>query len=444
MDDHSGLTLSSDLKSANKTIIDLRSKLDEMLIYKRGYEKGVKQIKKDVLVLRFVNKTKTKLLRKYAEKLEGANKFIDVADLRPQLKHYLEQGFGKRGELPNDGMYIKTQLKTLADQPILINTGDLNEFYLKILCGREKERLQDIRLKEDYIKKLQFKQTNLIGTLEKHRRNITTLPGLLNAIIEDFMVQNDNEKSQEMSLNRRLSRPASTNRGPDLFLTGANVETELAEEKYFINDFTTELYGRLDDEQRKELIFRLMSNKLILFGFREFLLRKLDPVDILNPEYSRMNRLRAVATQSISREPSKRSRMSEEHDKSFSKDGSVGEGRNQRKYLLHKVPSANSKPASSRLTQTFGPIGVQHSKSSLDNKSGPGRNQLPRLEQLNRSDITLQAAITPQPGTIGQAVLARKYSQVRRTDEPTQLSMDVLGKQKLMQFLLHKPGQVGG
>lgn len=437
------MTLSADLKAANKTNAELRSKLDEMLIYKRGYEKGVKQIKKDVLVLRFVNKTKTKLLRKYAEKLEGANKFVDVADLRPQLKHYLEQGFGKRGDLPSDGMYLKTQLKTLSEQPFLINTADLNEFYLKILCGRERERLHDMRLKEDYIKKLQTKQNSLIGTMEKHRRNITTLPGLLNAIIEDFMVQTDNEKSQELSLNRRLSRPASTTKGPDVFLTGANIENDIAEEKFFINDFTTDLYGKLDDEQRKDLVFRLMSNKLILFGFREFLLRKLDPVDTLGPENSRMNRIRAMATQSLSRDHSKRSQMSEEHDRSFSKDASLGESSNQRKLVLQKVPSAQSKATSSRMNQTFGPFMGQPSKSSVDKRSAGTREQLPPLEQLNRSDITLQGPPKAVASAQQNAVLSRKFSQVRRAEEPAQLTMDVLGKQRLINFLLHKPGQSG-
>ena len=95
------------MKSKDKTIEKLKSDLDEMNIYKRGYEKGIKETKKDLLILRFVNKTKTSLLRKYAEKLQDANKFVDATDLRPMLKMYLTNGIGRHSELPMDSIYLK-------------------------------------------------------------------------------------------------------------------------------------------------------------------------------------------------------------------------------------------------------------------------------------------------------------------------------------------------
>ena len=152
-----------------------------------------------------------------------------------------------------------------------------------------------------------------------------------------------------------------------------------------------------------------------------------------------MNRLRTLVGQSLSKDHSKASQVSDEPERSFSKDGSQAQESNRRKLVLQKVPSANSRGTSSRMNQTFGPFGIPARGPSSDKRTTGVREPLPPLEQLNRSDITLQGP--PQANkhfTEGQTVLSRKYSQVRRNEEPPQLSMDVLGKHKVMQFLLHK------
>lgn len=285
-----GIKLSNEVKKKSMQIDSLKSQLEEMHVYKRGYEKGIKTIKKDLLVLKFVNKTKTNLLRKYTEKLQDANKFIDAADLRPQLTLYLNNAFGKVSDAPSDSIYLKNQLRLLAEQPNLLNTADICEFFVKTLRRRDREYQHELKKKDEAVKLLQTRLGALGRSVEQHRANVSNMPGLLNAIMEDFILQTDKEQSQERSINRGVSRPASTQ--TEVLIT-AHAQHELSpEERFFVADFSTEVYSRMDDEQKREFIFTLMNNKAILFAFREFLLLKLDPHDFSRLDTVPDNRIR--------------------------------------------------------------------------------------------------------------------------------------------------------
>ena len=84
-----GLKLSNDSKHKAKIIENLKRKNEELITYKKGYEKSLKEIKKDMLVLKFVNKTKSQLIRKYSNKVRNAQKIFDCTDLREPLGLFL-------------------------------------------------------------------------------------------------------------------------------------------------------------------------------------------------------------------------------------------------------------------------------------------------------------------------------------------------------------------
>lgn len=386
-----------------------------MNIYKRSYEKSIKEVKKDLLVLRFVSKTKTNLLRKYAEKIQGANKFIDAADLRPQLKLYLNHGFGRVTEIPSDSIYLKNQLKGLSEQDSLLNTAELNDFYLKQLCLRDREHREAIKRINDQKKKIQNRVNGLTGTMEKHRLNISTLPGLINSIIEEYMLQQDREESQENSINRGLagltsSRPGSqVKREGQVLITNAGQDDEMGRE-VFVRDFTTEVYGQLDFDQKKELILRLMSNKLLLFSFREFLLKRLEPTDLTGPDLITGPRGRSNKDRGRT-EQSKTSRSDAEAHMSRSISNNKSQSANRTMLNLPKVGTAGNVSFSAGLSNIP--------------KIRPGLN----LTQENSLD------------------LSKKYSHQRqRTEElSTPITMDVLGKRKILRYMVRKgiPGQEG-
>lgn len=273
------MKLSEELKGKKKVIEHLKRQNDELNIYKGGYEKGIKQIRKDMLVLKFVNKTKTKIIRKYVEQLQGAHKFTDVADLRPQLQLYVHNQFHHTNPLHQDYIYMKNQLKSFSESEHLVNTADLVDFFLKHYAQKSRELAAESKKKDEQIKNLKTKQNLIAQTIDKHRANISNLPGLINTVIEEFLREQNPQLNRESSrLTQKNSKSSRARAIRDTFLTEGATEQEIEEERFFIFDFTTEFYGQLDEAKRREFIHRLMSNKLLLFGFREFLLRKLNPL----------------------------------------------------------------------------------------------------------------------------------------------------------------------
>ena len=384
-------------------IDSLKSQLEEMHVYKRGYEKGIKTIKKDLLVLKFVNKTKTNLLRKYTEKLQDANKFIDAADLRPQLSLYLNNVFGKTSEAPNDSIYLKNQLRLLAEQPNLLNTTELCEFFVKTLRRRDKEHLHELKKKDEVVRQLQTRLGALGRSVEQHRANVSNMPGLINAIMEDFILQTDKEQSQERSINRGISRPTSTQ--TDVLIT-ANAQRELSpEERFFVADFSTEVYGRMEDEQKREFIFTLMNNKAVLFAFREFLLLKLDPHDFSRLDTVPDNRIRlkisGFGKSKDSLKSSDRSRTSE--------------------------VAPRSKPANRAASD--------HSKSQDKTNRLDGS----RLPRVTRNDsFSFAGAHSREMGDTSRSGIATKYEKQEREAIQVSTAGPTGGKRHLLRSILKK------
>lgn len=373
-----------------------------MKIYKRGYEKGIKEIKKDLLVLKFVNKTKTNLLRRYTEKMESANKIIDAADLRPQLRLYLQHNFGKTTQSPSDGIYLRNQLKSLTDQDSLLNTAELCDFFLKVICMRENQKQHDIRKVDDLYKRLQGRHVILTNTMEKHRNNVNSLPMLINSIIEDFIVHNERDKSQEHSINRELS--GKSNKSRYIFLT-AGQQDEKRLEDFFVHDFTTELYSQLDDDQRKELLVKLVSNKMLLFHFREYLLTKLEPHNITGPSLIRGARPRAVSTRL--RESSKSNNDNSQYSRSKSR----------------------TEKAEQNSARRLGP----------QNKASFG------LPNVSRRDMSREHSANSRLNLTADNIAIRADQTVRIVDESAEVPMDVLsnGKRKILRYMVKKTGIAG-
>ena len=279
------IKLSNEVKDKQQHIDGLKSKLEEMHVYKRGYEKGIKSIKKDMLVLKFINKTKTSIIRKYSDKLESAHKYIDATDLRHPLKLYLAQSHANNFQLLNDNIYVKNQMKHLVDQPGSLSTSDLCDFMVKFLRNKEVEYAYEMKKREERIKKQQAKLSSLCTSMGNHRSNITNMPVLINAILEDYILCISKEQSQEISINRALNTnntkigrtDSARNNENNVLITTSNLNNHVMsdEERYFIMDFNTDVYGRMDDDHKKELINKLMNNKIILFGFREYLLSRM-------------------------------------------------------------------------------------------------------------------------------------------------------------------------
>lgn len=373
-----------------------------MNIYKRGYEKGIKEIKKDLLVLKFVNKTKTNMLRRYTEKMENANKIIDAADLRPQLRLYLQNNYGKTTPCPSDGIYLRNQLKSLADQDSLLTTAELCDFFLKVICIRENEKLHDLKKVDDQLKRLQGRHTQLTNTMEKHRNNVNSLPMLINSIIEDYIVQNERDKSQEHSINRELSGRSSKSR--DVFLTVGDQEERKVED-FFVHDFTTELYSQLGDDQRKELLLRLISNKMLLFHFREYLLAKMEPNDVTGPNLIRGPRPRAVSTRL--------------------KDS----GR-----LSHE----NSQHSRSK-SRTEGAEGNSARRAVSNNRTSFG------LPQVSRREVSREPSANSRLNLTAESISIKASQAFRIVDESAEVPMDVLsnGKRKILRYMVKKSGTPG-
>lgn len=352
-----------------------------MKVYKRGYEKAMKEIKKDLLVLKFVNKTKTNLLRKYADKMEHANKIIDAADLRPPLKLYLHNSFGKSTQLPSDSIYLRNQLKSIADQSSPLTTSDLSDFFLKVIYYREQEKHHEVKKLEEQVKKLQARHTSLAATMEKHRSNFNSMPVLINSIIEEFLVQNEKDKSQELSINRSLSERSS--RSKDVFLT-AGLQEEKKTADFFIHDFTTELYAQMDDEQRKDLLLRILGNKMLLFFFREFLLSKLDPTDTgIGPHLIRGARPRLNNTRLRESILSKKSQS--EHDRSKSVHAEFSEF----KQTGHFKPGGSGLPSVSRreVSQGRGASSRLNMTADTANLQGSGHMRIVDHETSHNMDV---------------------------------------------------------
>lgn len=369
-----------------------------MKVYKRGYEKGIKEIKKDLLVLKFVNKTKTNLLRKYAEKMEHANKIIDAADLRPTLKLYLHNNFGKHSQLPSDALYLKNQLKAIADQSTLLTTSELVEFFLKVIYYREQEKHHDTKKLDDQIKKLQLRQNALTNTMEKHRANVNSLPVLLNSIIEEFLIQNEKDKSQEQSINRGLSERSS--RSKDVFLT-AGLQEEKKTTDFFVHDFTTEVYAQMDDDQRKDLLLKLIGNKVLLFYFREFLLTRLDPTDLgLGP--------------SLIRGAKPRLGDSKLKDSTVSKKS---ESENSRSRSLHGENSARRQPG---MTKSGGMA----------------------LPSVSRKEISRDRTGSSRLNITIDSYQNQGSQALKIVDESAAINMDVVGKGKrqILRYIVKKSG----
>lgn len=371
-----------------------------MQVYQRGYEKGLKSVKKDLLVLKFVNKTKTNLLRKYTERMENANKIVDAADIRPALKLYLSQNYGKTTTLPSDGLYLKNQLKYLADQDSLLNTAELCDFFLKVINTRENEKNHELKKTEDNVKRLQGRQTVLTSTMEKYRNNVNSLPVLINSIIEDFIVQNERDKSQEHSINRSLSDRSA--RSKDVFLTAGKQDDKKLED-FFVHDFTTELYGQLDDDQRKDLLMKLISNKLLLFNFREFLLTKLEPHDTSGPSLIRGARARLTSSKVKDLNKSQQSESEQSHSRS--------------RTLNELIPSKRS---------------LSHSRT------GSG------LPQVVRRDASREpTANSTKLNLTADSISLRKDAGLRVVRESAEIAMDMIGggKRKILRYMVKKSGQ---
>jgi hypothetical protein len=125
--------LSNLVKNKTRIIENLKFKNEELVSYKNGYEMGIKQIKRDMLVLKFINKTKTNLLRKYTLKMKDVGKFFDHTDLRKPILEYLNSHPVSFNALHTENLYIKNQLKQLTDAPKAITTAHTIEFFLKVV-----------------------------------------------------------------------------------------------------------------------------------------------------------------------------------------------------------------------------------------------------------------------------------------------------------------------
>jgi hypothetical protein len=86
-----------------------------------------------MLVLKFINKTKTKLLRTYAAREKDIGKFVDCTDLRRPIQEHLSKNPVSLNGLHTDNLYLKNQLKqlTLSDRPV--NCSETVEFFLKVI-----------------------------------------------------------------------------------------------------------------------------------------------------------------------------------------------------------------------------------------------------------------------------------------------------------------------
>jgi len=270
------MRLSEENKSKLKTISKLKAEIDELKVYGNGYDKGIKEVKKELLVLRFVNNTKTSLLRKYAEKLESSHKYIDAADLRPQLQFYLQKEFQKSAHYLTENIYLRNQLKFLADQSGILNTAHLCDFFIQKLEIADREKQSQASKQASEMKRTRQKIDSLSTTMQLHRTNHSHIPGVIHALFEEHFSNNEGDKTIEIDLNNHQnSRPTSTNK--EIFLT-SNKMNDLEIQNFFIKDFSVEFYAGLDDVQRKELLQKLFANKKLLFGYREYLLRKFNPL----------------------------------------------------------------------------------------------------------------------------------------------------------------------
>lgn len=421
------------MKERDKTISKLKLEIDELNVYKNGYEKGVKEIKKDLLVLKFVNKTKTSLLRKYAERLEGANKYIDAADLRPQLKLYIQNSYSRTSESPSDAIYLRNQLKMICEQESLVNTADLCDFFVQVLVQRDREKANEIKRRDELIKKLHSKQTDLTNNLEKHRTNVSNLPALINSIMEDYLIQLDRDKSQEQSINRTnggTSRgESSTNKGrkkrgtEEQTLITAHMQEDVDEMKWFVNDFTTELYGQLDDDQRKEMIQKLISNKLLIFSFREFLVSRLEGRDleeVLGVGGGKRKRLlaesRSERSNTLQEERSRREirARSEKNENSMNRSANISFNTTGKPLLpITTLPKA------------YPPL--------PSGGGATGSSKRSREENMKRLNISASSR--------------EDERKVRAGDEKSSnddgITLNVLGKRKILRYLLRKTGGNG-
>ena len=302
--------------------------------------------------------------------------------------------------MPSESIYIRNQLKALSDQSSMLTTAELTEFFMKAIYYREHEKNHEMKKLDDQVKKLQNRHTSLTSTMERHRNNMNSLPVLLNSIIEDFLVQNEKEKSQELSINRGLSERSSKSK--DVFLT-AGLQEEKKTMEYFVHDFTTELYAQMDDDQRKELLLRFLSNKMLLFHFREFLLTKLEPNDVTGPSLIRGAKPR------------------------------LGESRLKDSGVSSRIE--NNTHNRSRSIQE---------KESFSERRNPSHNKVASFAfpSVAKREVSRDREVSSKLNMTADSISLRNRPPMRIEDDSAAINMDVMGKgkRKILRYLVKKSG----
>ena len=196
-----GLKLSNDVKNKARIIENLRFKNEELMSYKKGYEVGIKDVKSDMLVLRFINKVKTKLLRKYTKRLKQNGKFIDCTDLRKPIQKFLNRRNIELGGPHTENLYLKNQMRTLAYSDQTINTAELIYFFLRIIEQKEAEKIKECKKLKDKVKYYKNKHNLLSRHMEKYRNTMTHLPKLMYKIVLDTMHENQAQSLENEEFN---------------------------------------------------------------------------------------------------------------------------------------------------------------------------------------------------------------------------------------------------
>lgn len=296
------LKLSNDVKNKAKIIENLRFKNEELMTYKKGYETGIKEIKRDMLVLKFINKTKTKLLRKYTLRLKKAKQIYDNTDLRKPIELYLSSNplLNVSGE-HTENLFIRGKIKELASRDKELKTSEYTDFFLDMMKANEKRFQSDLRKVSDSLKQQKAKNKSLWANVQNYRSSLSNLPKLLFNIVKERIKKNEMDRIKGKAATI-LPRSIRLSRGD------SNRSDNKKDSDFDQEDINVEAILGYTEEEKQDLLTSILSNNVVMGALAELLYKN----DVFDYKRSRSQYARPDVENKINKSSLSRSRHQKE------------------------------------------------------------------------------------------------------------------------------------